>query len=171
MIKKFQYSLESIFTRKSELIVQRRPEEDFCYVLTVRVNMESLLTFCIFGILSSSFYYIHNVSVDTSFGLLQAFHIKLGSLNGTSKRTFYLIHTLLPRKSPEVICNNSRIIIILNKPLIFSHQHVHVIRNVLIYEVWLKDSKAEKIILLYITAIISITIVKQYIYKYKCRRI
>ena len=36
--------------------------------------------------------YIHNVSADTSFGLLKGFLVELGSLHGTSNRTLYLIH-------------------------------------------------------------------------------
>ena len=35
--------------------------------------------------------YVHNVSADMSFGLLQVF-VELGSLHGTSSHILYLIH-------------------------------------------------------------------------------
>ena len=38
--------------------------------------------------------YIHNVSPDASFALLQVFHVKLRSLHGTSKRILYLIQVV-----------------------------------------------------------------------------
>ena len=36
--------------------------------------------------------YIHNVSTEASFGFLQVFLVKLGSLHRTSNQTLYLIH-------------------------------------------------------------------------------
>ena len=36
--------------------------------------------------------YIHNVSVDGFFSLLQVFHVELGSLHGASNRTLHLIY-------------------------------------------------------------------------------
>ena len=35
---------------------------------------------------------IHNVSTDPSFGFLKMFRVELGSLQGTSNQTLYLIY-------------------------------------------------------------------------------
>ena len=45
-----------------------------------------------FDYLEYSSCYIHSVSDDVSFGLLQMFQVELRSLQETSNRTLYLIH-------------------------------------------------------------------------------